>query len=111
MAINIEPLLGRTGHIAPSRDCTRKKPTKNSRFTDKEISNLHLLGRLLGQTRHFATAPLSKEGRNHLFEMLDAAHNIPAALLNPDHYEITEDVNHLKKFLVPTLLRGNAYGR
>jgi len=67
-----------------------------SRFTDAEINNLHLLGRMLAQTRCFATAPLNKAGKNHLFEMLDAAHNIPAALINPDDYQIADDIEHLK---------------
>ena len=28
--------------------------------------------------------------------MLDAAHNIPAALINPDDYQIADDIAHLK---------------
>jgi hypothetical protein len=31
--------------------------------------------------------------------MLDAAHNIPGALLNPEHYDIADDVEHLRKLL------------
>jgi hypothetical protein len=31
--------------------------------------------------------------------MLDTAHNIPAALLNPSAYEITGDVEHLSVLL------------
>ena len=31
--------------------------------------------------------------------MLDAAHNIPAALLNPSAYEIADDVDHLSVLL------------
>jgi len=68
----------------------------SSRFNDAEINNLHLLGRMLGQTRRFATAPLNKAGKNHLFEMLDAAHNIPASLINPDDYQIADDIAHLR---------------
>jgi hypothetical protein len=71
----------------------------SNRFTEEEISNLHLLGRLLGQTRRFATSNLNKAGKNHLFMTLDAAHNIPAALLTPSAYEITDDVEHLRMLL------------
>ncbi|MEI6269703.1 MAG: hypothetical protein WCP01_12555 [Methylococcaceae bacterium] len=67
-----------------------------SRFTDAEINNLHLLARMLGQTRRFATAPLNKAGKIHLFEMLDSAHNIPAALINPDDYQIADDIARLR---------------
>jgi len=31
--------------------------------------------------------------------ILDAAHNIPAALLNPSAYEIADDVEHLRELL------------
>ena len=31
--------------------------------------------------------------------LLDAAHNIPSALLNPSAYEITDDVEHLRVLL------------
>jgi hypothetical protein len=54
---------------------------------------------MLGQSRRFATSPLNKAGKNHLFMMLDAAHNIPAALLNPNAYEINDDVEHLSVLL------------
>jgi hypothetical protein len=70
-----------------------------NRFTETEINRLHLLGRMLAQTRNFATSPLNKAGKNHLFLMLDAAHNIPAALLNPSAYEIADDVEHLRELL------------
>ena len=72
---------------------------KNDRFTDNEINNLHLLGRMLGQTRRFATSQLNKAEKNHLFEMLDAAHNIPASLINPDDYSIEDDIVRLKELL------------
>jgi hypothetical protein len=68
-------------------------------FTETEINQLHLLGRMLAQTRRFATSNLNKAGKNHLFMMLDTAHNIPAALLNPSAYEITGDVEHLSVLL------------
>ena len=71
----------------------------SDRFTETEISNLHLLGRALAQTRRFATSNLNKAGKNHLFMMLDAAHNIPGALINPEHYDITDDVEHLRMLL------------
>ena len=71
----------------------------SDRFTETEISNLHLLGRMLAQTRRFATSPLNKAGKNHLFLMLDAAHNLPGALLNPEHYDIADDMEHLGKLL------------
>jgi hypothetical protein len=71
----------------------------SNRFTEEEISNLHLLGRLLGQSRRFATSPLNKAGKNHLFKMLDAGHNLPAALLNPQHYDIADDMEHLRELL------------
>ena len=71
----------------------------SDRFTETEISNLHLLGRMLAQTRRFATSPLNKAGKNHLFLMLDAAHNLPGALLNPEHYDIADDMEHLRELL------------
>ena len=70
-----------------------------NRFTETEIRNLHLLGRMLGQSRRFATSPLNKAGKNHLFLMLDAAHNIPGALIDPEHYDIADDMEHLRKLL------------
>jgi hypothetical protein len=70
-----------------------------NRFTEEEISNLHLFGRMLGQSRNFATSPLNKAGKNHLFLMLDAAHNIPGALIDPEHYDIESDVARLKELL------------
>ena len=70
-----------------------------SRFTETEIDHLHLLGRMLGQSRRFATSPLNKAGKNHLFKILDAAHNLPGALLNPEHYDIADDMEHLGKLL------------
>jgi hypothetical protein len=33
------------------------------------------------------TSNLNKAGKNHLFMILDAAHNIPAALLNTSAYK------------------------
>ncbi len=71
----------------------------SNRFTETEICNLHLLGRMLGQSRRFATSPLNKAGRFHLFMMLDAAHNLPGALLNPEHYDIADDMEHLRELL------------
>ncbi len=71
----------------------------SDRFTETEIDQLHLLGRMLATTRNFATSPLNKAGKNHLFLMLDAAHNIPEALLNPNAYEIADDVEHLRVLL------------
>lgn len=71
----------------------------HNRFTESEINRLHLLGRMLAQTRRFATSNLNKAGKNHLFMMLDAAHNIPAALLNPSAYEIADDVEDLRELL------------
>ena len=70
-----------------------------NRFTEEEISNLLLLGRMLGQSRRFATSPWNKAGKNHLFMMLDAAHNIPGALIDPEHYNIESDVARLKELL------------
>ena len=49
-----------------------------NRFTETEINQLHLLGRMLASTRNFATSPLNKAGKNHLFEILDCAHNVGA---------------------------------
>ena len=71
----------------------------SNRFTETEIRNLHLLGRMLGQSRRFATSPLNKAGKNHLFLMLDAAHNLPGALISPEHYDIADDMEHLGKLL------------
>ena len=71
----------------------------SNRFTETEIDHLHLLGRMLAQTRRFATSPLNKAGKNHLFLMLDAAHNIPGALKDPEHYDIESDVARLKELL------------
>jgi hypothetical protein len=70
-----------------------------NRFTETEINQLHLLGRMLASTRNFATSNLNKAGKKHLFLMLDAAHNIPGALINPEHYDITDDVEHLRVLL------------
>jgi hypothetical protein len=69
------------------------------RFTETEINQLHLLGRLLASTRNFATSNLNKAGKKHLFLMLDAAHNIPAALLTPSAYDVADDVERLKELL------------
>ena len=71
----------------------------SDRFTETEINHLHLLGRMLGQSRRFATSNLNKDGKNHLFMMLDAAHNIPGALIDPEHYNIESDVARLKELL------------
>ncbi len=71
----------------------------SNRFTETEINRLHLLGRMLASTRNFATSNLNKAGKNHLFMLLDTAHNIPAALLNPSDYEIADDVEHLSVLL------------
>ena len=71
----------------------------SNRFTETEISNLHLLGRMLASTRNFATSNLNKSGKKHLFLMLDAAHNIPGALIDPEHYNIESDVARLKELL------------
>ena len=71
----------------------------SNRFTETEISNLHLLGRMLASTRNFATSNLNSAGRFHLFMMLDAAHNIPGALIDPEHYNIESDVARLKELL------------
>jgi hypothetical protein len=70
-----------------------------NRFTETEIDQLHLLGRMLASTRNFATSSLNKAGKNHLFEILDCAHNLPAALLNPQHYDIADDMEHLRELL------------
>ena len=71
----------------------------SNRFTEEEVSHLHLLGRMLGQSRRFASSNLNKAGKNHLFKMLDAAHNISGALLNPERYDIAEDMEHLRELL------------
>jgi hypothetical protein len=71
----------------------------SNRFTETEIRNLHLLGRMLASTRNFATSPLNKAGKQHFFYILDAAHNLPGALLNPEHYNIEGDVTRLKELL------------
>ena len=71
----------------------------SNRFTETEISNLHLLGRMLASTRNFATSNLNSAGRFHLFMMLDAAHKLPGALIDPEHYNIESDVARLKELL------------
>ena len=71
----------------------------SNRFTEIEIKQLYLLGRMLASTRNFATSNLNKSGKNHLFMMLDAAHNIPGALIDPEHYNIESDVARLKELL------------
>ena len=71
----------------------------SNRFTEEEISRLHLLGRMLASTRNFATSPLKKAGKQHFFYILDAAHNIPGALIDPEHYNIESDVVRLKELL------------
>ena len=71
----------------------------SDRFSETEIDQLHLLGRMLASTRNFATSPLNKAGKKHLFEMLDCAHNLPGALLNPEHYDIADDMEHLRELL------------
>ena len=71
----------------------------SDRFTETEIRNLHLLGRMLASTRNFATSNLNSAGRFHLFMMLDAAHNLPGALIDPEHYNIESDVERLKELL------------
>ena len=71
----------------------------SDRFTETEISNLHLLGRMLAQTRRFATSNLNKAGKQHFFYILDSAHNLPGALLNPEHYNIESDMEHLRELL------------
>lgn len=70
-----------------------------SRFTEIEINHLHLLGRMLGQSRRFATSPLNKAGKKHLSDILDAGHKLPGALLNPEHYNIKDDMEHLRELL------------
>jgi hypothetical protein len=52
-----------------------------NRFTETEIDQLHLLGRMLATTRNFATSPLNKAGKKHLSDILDAAHNLPAGIV------------------------------
>ena len=54
---------------------------------------------MLASTRNFATSNLNSSGRFHLFMMLDAAHNIPGALIDPEHYNIESDVTRLKELL------------
>ena len=71
----------------------------SNRFTETEIDQLHLLGRMLASTRNFATSNLNEAGKKHLFLMLDAAHNIPGALIDPEHYNIESDVVRLKELL------------
>ena len=71
----------------------------SNRFTETEIDHLHLLGRMLAQTRRFATSPLNKAGRFHLYSVIDAGHNLPGALLNPEHYNIESDMEHLRELL------------
>ena len=71
----------------------------SNRFTETEINRLHLMGRMLASTRNFSTSNLNKAGKNHLFMMLDAAHNIPAALLTPSAYDVADDVERLKELL------------
>ena len=71
----------------------------SDRFTETEISNLHLLGRMLAQTRRFATSNLNKDGKNHLFLMLDAGHTVPGGLLNPSAYDVADDMKHLRELL------------
>ena len=70
-----------------------------NRFTETEINQLHLLGRMLASTRNFATSPLNKAGRFHLAMLLDSCHNLPAALLNPSAYDVADDVERLKELL------------
>ena len=70
-----------------------------NRFTETEINHLHLLGRMLARTRNFATSPLNKAGKQHLSDILDAGHNLPGALLNPEHYDIESDMKHLRELL------------
>ena len=71
----------------------------SNRFTEIEIKQLYLLGRMLASTRNFATSNLNKSGKNHLFMMLDAAHNIPGALIDPEHYNIESDMKHLRELI------------
>ena len=71
----------------------------SNRFTEIEIKQLYLLGRMLASTRNFATSNLNKSGKNHLFMMLDAAHKLPGALIDPEHYNIESDVARLKELL------------
>ncbi len=70
-----------------------------SKFTKTEISNLILLGKMLGQTKRFAKTPLNEMGRKHLVAILDTAHKIPAVLLYPDRYDIKDDIEHLRQLL------------
>ena len=46
-----------------------------------------------GSRRHW------RHGKNHLHLLLDSAHNEPGALLNPKHYNIEGDVEHLRELL------------
>ena len=71
----------------------------SDRFTETEIRNLHLLGRMLASTRNFATSPLNKAGRFHLAMLLDSCHKLPGALLNPSAYDVADDVERLKELL------------
>ena len=71
----------------------------SNRFTETEIDQLHLLGRMLASTRNFATSPLNKAGRFHLAMLLDSCHKLPGALLNPEHYDIEDDMEHLRGLL------------
>ena len=71
----------------------------SNRFTEAEIRNLHLLGRMLASTRNFATSNLNSAGRFHLFMMLDTAHKLPGALLNPEHYNIEDEMEDLRELL------------
>ena len=71
----------------------------SNRFTETEINHLHLLGRMLASTRNFATSPLNKAGKKHLSDILDAGHNVPGALIDPEHYNIESDVARLKELL------------
>ena len=70
-----------------------------NRFTETEIDQLHLLGRMLAQTRRFATSNLNKAGKQHLSDILDAGHNVPGALISPEHYDIADDMEHLRELL------------
>ena len=69
----------------------------SNRFTETEINHLHLLGRMLASTRNFATSPLNKAGKKHLSDILDAGHNVPGALIDPEHYNIESDVERFKR--------------
>ena len=71
----------------------------SGRFTQTEINHLHLLGKMLASTRNFATSNLNSAGRFHLNLLLDSAHNLPGALISPEHYDIADDMEHLGKLL------------